>query len=108
MYPVTRTVYDGPDRVVSLWVGTNNSPPTDEWSPDNNVSPANMIRAVGNAYDGGGVGDSNLTGQAQYPGGTAANRWKNHEYVVLGTKSVEDQKASEGNAIQISAGAYAS
>jgi RHS repeat-associated protein len=77
---ITRTVYDGLSRVVSTWVGTNDTPPTGEWSPSNNTSPANMVQVAGNVYDGGGVGDSNLTQQTQYPGGSAANRVTNNYF----------------------------
>jgi RHS repeat-associated protein len=71
---IQRTVYDGLGRVVSTWVGTSDTPGSGYWSPTNNTPPANMVQVMGNVYDGGGVGDSNLTQQTQYPGGGAANR----------------------------------
>jgi RHS repeat-associated protein len=71
---IYRTVYDGLGRVVSTWVGTNDSPPSGEWSPSNNVAPSNMVQLTANVYDNGGVGDSNLTQETQYPGGSAAPR----------------------------------
>jgi RHS repeat-associated protein len=77
---ITRTVYDGLGRVVSTWVGTNDTPASGYWSPTNNTSPANMVQVTGNVYDGGGVGDGNLTQVTQYPGGGAANRVTNNYY----------------------------
>jgi RHS repeat-associated protein len=70
---ITDTVYDGLNRVVSTWLGTNDTPPSGEWSPTNNGSPANMIEVSSNVYDGGGVGDSNLTQQTQLPAGSASD-----------------------------------
>jgi len=77
---IDRTVYDGLGRVVSTWVGTNDTPPSGEWSPTNNGAPANMVQVTANVYDnntlGGNtqVGDGNLTQTIQYPGGSAAAR----------------------------------
>jgi RHS repeat-associated protein len=72
---VNRTVYDGLSRIVSTWVGTNDTPGNgQEWTPSNNTPPSNMVQITGNVYDGGGVGDNNLTQVTQYPGGSAANR----------------------------------
>ncbi len=68
------TVFDGLGRVLSTWVGTNDTPASGEWSPSNNTSPANMVQTTADVYDGGGVGDGNLTQETQYPGGTAAPR----------------------------------
>src|SRR5207249_11621592 len=59
---------------VSKWVGTNDTPASGSWSPTNNTAPANMVETAGYVYDGGGVGDGNLTQVTRYPGGTAANR----------------------------------
>jgi RHS repeat-associated protein len=71
---ITRTVYDGQGRVVSSWVGTNDTPLNGTWSPNNNTGSANMIAVNANVYDGGGVGDGNLTQVTVSPGGSAANR----------------------------------
>jgi RHS repeat-associated protein len=71
---IQRTVRDGLGRVVSQWVGTNDTPASGEWDPSNNTSPANMVQTASYVYDGGGVGDGDLTQQTQYPGGSAANR----------------------------------
>jgi RHS repeat-associated protein len=77
---IYRTVYDGLGRVVSTWVGTNDSPPSGEWSPSNNGAPANMVQLTANVYDNGGVGDGNLTQSTQFPGGTAAPRVTQNYY----------------------------
>ena len=71
---ITRTVYDGQDRPISMWIGTNDTPASGQWSPTNNTSPANMVEVSAYVYDNGGVGDSNLTQETDYPGGSAAAR----------------------------------
>jgi hypothetical protein len=48
---ITRTVYDGLGRVVSVWVGTNDTPSSGCWSPSN---PAGMTEIATYQYDGGG------------------------------------------------------
>jgi RHS repeat-associated protein len=68
---ISRTVYDGQGRVVSEWVGTNDTPTSGWWSPSN---PAGMVETKSYQYDNGGVGDGNLTQETDYPGGGAANR----------------------------------
>ncbi len=55
---IYRTVYDGLGRVVSQWVGTDDTPGDgQEWSPDDNTAPSNMVQVAGYVYDNGGVGD---------------------------------------------------
>ena len=51
---VYRTVSDGLGRVVSRWVGTNDTPDSGYWSPDN---PAGMTQTEAYVYDSGAVGD---------------------------------------------------
>src|SRR5262249_39758910 len=58
---IYRTVYDGLSRVVSTWVGTNDTPLSGEWSPTNNTGTSNMEQLTADVYDNGGVGHSNLT-----------------------------------------------
>ncbi len=58
---IARTVYDRLSRVSSTWIGTNDTPPSGEWSPSNNVSPANMLKTGEAHFDADGVGDGNLT-----------------------------------------------
>jgi YD repeat-containing protein len=71
---IYRTVYDSLGRPISDWVGTNDTSMMGDWSPMNNMSPANMVEVRSYQYDNGGVGDGNLTQVTDYPGGTSANR----------------------------------
>jgi RHS repeat-associated protein len=77
---IERTVYDGEGRASSTWVGTNDTPASGSWSPTNNTSPSNMVEVSSAVYDGGGVGDGNLTQVTVYPGVGAANRVTNAYY----------------------------
>jgi RHS repeat-associated protein len=71
---ISRTVFDVLGRVLSTWVGTNDTPASGSWSPTNNTSPSNMVQVTGNVWDGGGIGDSTLTQVTLYPGGSAPAR----------------------------------
>ena len=42
---ITRMVYDGQDRLLSTWVGTDDTPTTGEWSPTNTTG-TNLCRSV--------------------------------------------------------------
>ena len=77
---IDRTVYDGENRIVSTWEGTDDTPSSGTWSPTNNTSPSNMVELTSDVYDGGGVGDGNLTQETQYPGGSAANEVTDNWY----------------------------
>jgi RHS repeat-associated protein len=63
---IYRTVRDGLGRVVSEWVGTNDTPTSGFWSPSN---PAGMTAVRFYSYDEptNGVGDSNLTRVTERP-----------------------------------------
>ncbi len=96
---ISRTFRDGLGRPLSSWVGTNDTPTSGQWSPTNNTGSANMVQLTANVYDGGGVGDGNLTEVTAYPGGGATNRvsqtfydWRNRPVASKG--GVE---ASEGS-----------
>src|SRR5262249_1513539 len=71
---IYRTVYDGRDRPVSTWVGTNDTPASGYRSPANNTAPSNMVQTAGYQDGGGGGGADNLTQETDYPGGSAAAR----------------------------------
>jgi YD repeat-containing protein len=77
---ITRTVYDPLSRVLSTWLGTNDTPASGSWSPTNNTAPSNMVQVTGNVWDGGGIGDSTLTQVTQYPGGSAPARVTQNYY----------------------------
>jgi len=62
---ISRTVYNGQGRVVSNWIGTDDSVTTGSWSPTNAGA---MIKLAGNEYDmGADKKDGNLTKQTVYP-----------------------------------------
>jgi len=64
---IERTVRDGVNnRVVSVWVGLDDTPTTGEWSPDN-TDGTDLVEVQENVYDAGGVGDSNLTQVTMIP-----------------------------------------
>jgi RHS repeat-associated protein len=56
---ITRTVYDALGRTASTWVGTTDTHSGSEWTPGTNTG--NMMKIAENQYDGGGMGDGNLT-----------------------------------------------
>src|SRR5262249_18416495 len=70
---IYRTVSDGQGRVVSEWVGTDDIPTSGFWSPTN-LAGTDMVKVREYEYDGGGVGDSNLTKVTEHPGLSAADR----------------------------------
>jgi RHS repeat-associated protein len=85
---IYRTVRDGLGRVVSQWVGLDDTPSTGEWSPSN-TNGTDLVKVSENEYDHGGTGDGNLTQVTQFPGGGAAPRvmqtwydWRNRPVAV--------------------------
>ncbi len=87
---INRTEFDGQGRAVSQWVGTDDTPTSGYWSPTNTAG-TDMVKLSENEYDLGGVGDSNVTRQTQFPGGGATDRktemsydWRNRQ---VATKS---------------------
>lgn len=96
---ILRTVRDGVGRVVSEWVGTDDTPTSGFWSPTNTTG-TNLVKVSEYEYDGGGVGDSNLTTVTEFPGGGATNRvtetlfdWRNR---VVAIKSGVETTESTG------------
>jgi hypothetical protein len=81
--------------VLSTWVGTDDTPVCGTWSPEN---PAGMVQVTANIYDGGSVGDGNLTQLTQYPGGSADPRvtqffydWRDRQMATKsGVQETED------------------
>jgi RHS repeat-associated protein len=98
---IYRTVYDSLGRPVSAWVGTNDTPTSGEWSPSNNTGSANMVEVSSYQYDGGGVGDSNLTQETDYPNlNGAANavtqNWYDWRDRLVATKSGVQASENDG------------
>ena len=62
---IEQTDYDSLGRASSTWVGT---------------SASNLVEVSAYVYDNGGVGDSNLTQETDYPGGSAAPRVTQYWY----------------------------
>ena len=98
---ITRTVSDGQGRKLSTRVGTDDTPTTGFWSPTNNTGTSNMVQVTSYQYDGGGVGDGNLTLVTQYPGGSAAaeetQTWFDWRDRAVATKS--GVQTSEGSGV---------
>jgi YD repeat-containing protein len=70
---IYRTVYDAWDRVISQWVGTNDTGATHA-NPAGSGSPNNMFKTTSYEYDNGGVGDNNLTRVVVYPDSNTSNQ----------------------------------
>lgn len=85
---ISRTEYDGLGRPVGAWVGTDDTPATGFWSVTN-LAGTDMVKVRAYEYDGGGVGDGNLTKVTESPGLGAADRvtqtsydWRNRLVAV--------------------------
>ncbi len=70
---ITRTEYDGSNRPLSVWVGTDDIPTTGYWSTTN-LTGTDMVKVTAYEYDGGGSGNGDLTQVTEFPSGGAANR----------------------------------
>ncbi len=98
---IYRTVYDAQNRMISQWVGLDDTPTSGTWSPSNTTG-TDLTKVKEFEYDGGGVGDGNITKTTDIPGGGGANRvnqvwydWRNRPVV---TKSgVEVSEATDVN-----------
>ncbi|HZL36201.1 MAG TPA: hypothetical protein VFC78_12865, partial [Tepidisphaeraceae bacterium] len=70
---ITRKVWNTPQRVASVWVGTNDAGATDS-NPAGSGSPNNMVQITANQYDGGSAGgDGNLTQITKYVSATSGD-----------------------------------
>ncbi len=76
---ITRNEYDGQGRLVSTWVGTDDTPTTGYWSPTNTAG-TDLVKTADYVYDGGGVGDGNLTKVTEHPGLSQADRETDYFY----------------------------
>ncbi len=70
---IYRTVYDGLGRPTSSWVGLDDVPTSGFWSPTN-TGGTDLVKTSELEWDGGGIGDWNLTKQTLIPGGGADDR----------------------------------
>jgi RHS repeat-associated protein len=70
---IRRVAYDTLSRPTSTWIGTvdGDTATTDAWSPSF-PNGGNMVQLTANVYDGGGVGDSNLTETVDFPSGSGS------------------------------------
>ena len=98
---IYRTVYDDMNRELSRWVGLDDTPTSGAWSPSNTTG-TDLVKVSQKEYDGGGIGDGNVTKVTQYPGGGAADRvtqtwfdWRNRPVVTKG--GVESSEATDVN-----------
>ena len=78
---IYRTVSDGQGRVVSQWVGTDDTPTSGFWSPTNTAGTDLVktseyvyddVNGDGDGTDAGDIGDGNLSHVFQYPSSTAS------------------------------------
>lgn len=70
---IYRIWHDALGREASTWIGLDDTPSSGAWSPTN-TSGTDLVKTSDSEYDGGGVGDGNLTRSTEYPGGGAAAR----------------------------------
>ncbi len=98
---IYRVYLDGYGRKISQWVGLDDTPTSGLWSPTNTTG-TDLVKVKEYEYDGGGIGDSNLTKSTQIPGGSAANRvtqvwfdWRNRP--VATKTGVESSEATDVN-----------
>ena len=80
---------------MSQWVGTDDTPTSGYWSPDN-LDGTDMVETASYVYDDDGVGDGNLTQMTQYPGGGADNRVTDYFY------DWRDRQVAEKGGVQTS------
>jgi RHS repeat-associated protein len=73
---ITRNVYDGMQRLVSTWVGTDDTPASGYWSPTNNTSPSNMVDVEDYYYDQRQAGPTS----APTLGETPQTDFSSHDY----------------------------
>jgi RHS repeat-associated protein len=102
---IRRTYFDQQDRVVSTWIGTDDTPTTGLWSPTN-TSGTDLVQLSSMVYDNGGVGDGNLTASTQIPGGGLADRttayfydWRNRTVAVKSGVETTTESTSVNRAV---------
>jgi RHS repeat-associated protein len=68
---ITRTAFDSRGRVVSTWLGTDDTPTSGDWSPSNTAG-TNLNKVTATEYDSNGVGDGNVTRTKIYTSASAS------------------------------------
>jgi RHS repeat-associated protein len=96
---VTRTEYDVRGLVTQVWVGTDDTPTSGDWAPDNTAG-TNMTMISSNEYDNGESGGSGLlTRTVQYVG-SGTDRVQDYYYDnrnrLVATKANENTGVTEG------------
>ena len=99
---VYETLFDALGRATASYVGTDASTASADgkaWTPGNAGASSNLVKVASYQYDGGGVGDGNLTLATDYPDAVAANAraiayaydWRDRLVAMkLGVQGVED------------------
>ena len=101
---ITRRIYDGFERVVAVWMGTDDTPTTGYWSPSNTAG-TNLVMVAAYEYDNGlSAGNGLLTTVTLIPGLGAADRVTRMAYdwrdrLVITKAGVESSEGTATNRI---------
>jgi len=84
---ITRYIRDSLNRVIEVWIGTDDEPDTSYWP--NETEGTDLVQVYSYTYDSGGIGDGNLTEITAMPGGDADDRvtdcfydWRNRPMAI--------------------------
>jgi len=94
---ITRQVFDSANRIISIWIGTNDTPTSGDWSPTNNTGSANMVDVEDRQYDI----DGDLTTTTAHPTGSPSDdrvteHWFDFADRCIATKSGVQSTESTG------------
>ncbi|OQB80125.1 MAG: tRNA nuclease WapA precursor [Planctomycetes bacterium ADurb.Bin126] len=67
---IRRIVYDNLGRTLSEWIGTDDTPTSGSWSPDN-MTGTDLVQLSATIYDGGSTGDGLVTASRTFFGSGA-------------------------------------
>ncbi len=71
---ITDTLFDGLERPIATYVGTNDSTTNSaSWTPQNKAAASNMTLVNAVQYDTNGVGDGNVTKSTDFPDSNSAD-----------------------------------
>ena len=99
---INRTVFDGLNRPVSTWIGTNDAGATHA-NPQGSGGANDMLPLTESTYDAGGVGDSNLTKLVTHINADAA-----HDRVSLYDYDWRDRPVLARNGVAFAGGTASS